>query len=267
MKLISLNIWGGRVYSELIEFVEHYRDTVDIFVFQEVYNTPTKNKYTRDTSTFQSPFSNVFPPRATIYHDLLEKLPNHTSYFESAQDNFDYLGKVDFELSFGLASFVNKKHTISEYQSIFVFRDKNSLINRDNASMGRNIQIFTINNGITIINFHGLWNTLQKIDCPERIEQSKNIRKVLDTAAYPKILAGDYNLNPNTESLKMLEKDMVNLIKKNNITSTRSSLYEKENKFADYILVSPEITIKDFKVLSDTVSDHSPLYLEFDNEK
>lgn len=72
----------------------------------------------------------------------------------------------------------------------------------------------------------------------------------------------DLNVLPETESLKILEKDLKNLIKEYNITSTRSSLYPKENKFADYVLVSPEIKVLDFKVLPDTISDHAPFYLE-----
>ena len=56
---------------------------------------------------------------------------------------------------------------------------------------------------------------------------------------------------------------MRNLIKENNITSTRSSHYEKDVKFADYILVSRDIKIRTFEVLKDIVSDHLPLFLDF----
>lgn len=41
MKLVSLNVWAGRVFDPLMNFVsEHARDT-DIFCFQEVFDTPT----------------------------------------------------------------------------------------------------------------------------------------------------------------------------------------------------------------------------------
>jgi endonuclease/exonuclease/phosphatase family metal-dependent hydrolase len=55
---------------------------------------------------------------------------------------------------------------------------------------------------------------------------------------------------------------LINLIKKYNITSTRTSIYTKPDKYADYVLVSPNIEVIDFKVLPDEVSDHAPLYLE-----
>lgn len=52
------------------------------------------------------------------------------------------------------------------------------------------------------------------------------------------------------------------LIKEYGITSTRTSLYTKPNKFADYVFVSRGIKIIDFKILPDEVSDHTPLFLE-----
>ena len=42
MKLISLNTWGGRVYSKLAEFLESKKKEVDIFCFQEVLDANSK---------------------------------------------------------------------------------------------------------------------------------------------------------------------------------------------------------------------------------
>jgi endonuclease/exonuclease/phosphatase family metal-dependent hydrolase len=78
-----------------------------------------------------------------------------------------------------------------------------------------------------------------------------------------RILCGDFNLLPNTDSLTILEQGMRNLIKEYPVTSTRSRFYEKPDKFADYILVSPEVVVEDFQVLDEAVSDHLPLLLEF----
>jgi endonuclease/exonuclease/phosphatase family metal-dependent hydrolase len=83
----------------------------------------------------------------------------------------------------------------------------------------------------------------------------------LDT---PKILCGDLNLKPDTQSLKILEEGMVNQIAINNIKSTRSvQYYPKAERFADYIFISKDIHVNSFKVLPDEVSDHLPLFLDF----
>lgn len=56
---------------------------------------------------------------------------------------------------------------------------------------------------------------------------------------------------------------MRNLVKKYHVTSTRSQLYTKPDKFADYILTSPEVIVEEFKVLAEELSDHLPLLLTF----
>jgi len=68
---------------------------------------------------------------------------------------------------------------------------------------------------------------------------------------------------PDTESMAILETSMRNLIKENWVDSTRSHLHKGETKFADYVMVSPGVKIERFEVMQDTVSDHLPLFLEF----
>ncbi len=83
----------------------------------------------------------------------------------------------------------------------------------------------------------------------------------------PKILCGDFNLNIDTESLAMLEKqgNLRNLIKDHKVSTTRSALYPKKSimPFADYMFVSPEIGVRSFEVPDEPASDHLPMILEF----
>lgn len=39
MKLVSLNIWGGKVFAPLMDFVKHSAEDVDIYCFQEVFHS------------------------------------------------------------------------------------------------------------------------------------------------------------------------------------------------------------------------------------
>ena len=103
-----------------------------------------------------------------------------------------------------------------------------------------------------------------KTDTEERILQSKHIRDFIKRQNEQTILVGDFNLSPDTESLAIVEEGLRNLVKEYGVTSTRTSFYKKEEKFADYALASPDVNIVDFKVLPDEVSDHAPLYLEID---
>lgn len=121
-----------------------------------------------------------------------------------------------------------------------------------------------------IFNLHGAPFPEDKLDTSKRIEQSKKILDIMDSKNGTKILVGDFNLLPETESIKMIEnKGYKNLIEKFNIDRTRSFLgpYWKGSafqKFADYAFVSVEVKIKSFKVPHIEISDHLPLILEFD---
>lgn len=115
-----------------------------------------------------------------------------------------------------------------------------------------------------MVNVHGLWNGNGKTDTPDRLVQSDNIIKFIKNLDNPFVLCGDFNLLPDTESLKKFEEfGLRNLVREYNIRSTRTKFYDKEHKFADYIFVSKDIKVVDFKVMSDEVSDHSPLILDF----
>ena len=77
-----------------------------------------------------------------------------------------------------------------------------------------------------------------------------------------KILCADLNVEPNTKSLSILKEGNRDLIQEYGIISTRSS-FKNRSEVVDYVIVSTEIEVKDFKVLQDEVSDHMPLFLEF----
>lgn len=132
----------------------------------------------------------------------------------------------------------------------------------------RNIQyvkIDTKDGPRVIINFHGLWNGKGKGDSEDRLLQSDKIIDFIKKVSNPVVLCGDFNLLPETESLKKFEEmGLRNLIKENGITSTRTSLYTKPERYADYVFTSNDIKIKKFKVLPEEVSDHSALLLDFE---
>lgn len=245
MKLISLNTWGGIIEDELRDFIKRHSADTDIFCFQEIFDNAINARI--------EVLGNI---DINLYKTLTNLLPDHKGFYAPSQ--------VDDE---GLAVFVKPYIKLNEVGDVFVHRYRNAMEGDDGTTIGRNIQFIQFNqNGqeYTVINFHGLWNGGGKKDSPDRIEQSRKIREFMDTKAKGKIvLIGDYNLEPTTESVAILEKDMRNLIKEFGITSTRSHHYTKPVKFADYAIVSNDLTVQKFEVLQDPVSDHLPLLLDF----
>jgi endonuclease/exonuclease/phosphatase family metal-dependent hydrolase len=255
MKLITLNIWGGKVFQPLVEFLERNKD-VDIFCFQEVYHSETD----------KTEFHHIRP---NIYSEIKQVLTDFNSFYAPAQEGSYNEIQTDFSISFGLAMFVKKTIQIDAHEDVFVFRSKNSKQpGEDSAGIGRNLEHVTFkknDNTYSVFNLHGLWNGKGKSDTEDRLNQSKRTKEFMSHFKNNKtILCGDFNLMPDTESLAILESGMKNLVKEYGVISTRSSLYTKPLKFADYILTSSNVTVKDFKVLQDEVSDHLPLYIEFE---
>ncbi len=248
MKLISLNIWGGQILEPLLKFISEKKD-VDVFCFQEVLNE-TKDFPKGNT------IGNADSPSHDIYSKLQNILVGHNGYFAPRQDDE------------GLAIFIKKDIEVKTANDIFVYGFKNSWVDGNPETKGVNLQYVRLkvkDEVFTIAHIHGFYSRLGKTDTPERIQQSQNINSFFAKLEGEKILSGDFNLEYNTESVSILEKNLTNLIKKYNITSTRTSLYEdyKIDKFADYMFVSKDVTILDFKILPDAVSDHAALYLEF----
>lgn len=241
MKLISLNIWGGHVRKPLLDFIHACQD-IDVFCFQEVYhNAPEKISSEDRVVSLQ------------IFSELQSLLPDHEGYFRPVVDHI-----------YGLGTFVKNNIKVKEEGEVSI-HDNPAYPGRG-PTHSRNMQWLEChhNNKVyTIINVHGLWNGRGKSDSPERISQSHRIRQFMDSVNTPTILCGDFNLKPDTESMKILEQGMTNLIKTHKVASTRTSLYPKPEKFADYILISPDVKSNHFEVMMDEVSDHSPLLLDF----
>ncbi|MBI2621363.1 MAG: endonuclease/exonuclease/phosphatase family protein [Candidatus Levybacteria bacterium] len=259
MKLLCLNLWGGQVYKPLLEFIKQQKD-VDIFCFQEVMQSSV------------SKFSNK--AKTDVYNDLSKILKNYTGFLATPiLSGFDLKEKVDFDLKFGQATFVKKGIKVVSDETYFVYGQKGPVSfwkieknTRRYLDIPRNMQCLVIDQGnkkILIGNLHGFWMPVSKKDSPHRIRQSNKIREIFDQHPGPKILCGDFNLRPETKSMKILEENMRNLIVEYGIESTRSKHHRRTNKYADYIMVSADIKINRFEAMDAHVSDHLPLLLEF----
>ena len=78
------------------------------------------------------------------------------------------------------------------------------------------------------------------------------------------MLCGDFNIAPDTESIRIIGQGMRNLVRDRAVVTTRSALFEFScNEISDYVFVSPEVTVRSFEVPAVAVSDHFPLVLEF----
>jgi len=241
LQLITLNIWGGHVHEPLLDFFEQHQD-VDIFCLQEVYQGASEKISTDDRRVYLE-----------IFSEIQQKLPNHIGFFRPVVNGI-----------YGLATFVHKRvHVLEEGAREIHHSPDYSGMGPAHSTILQWLQCRRGDETFTVVNTHGLWNGQGKTDSAARIGQSEKILEFLTSIHTPIILAGDFNLRPDTKSLAMLEQNLKNLITLNGITSTRTRFYPKDELFADYILTSPEVEVQAFEVLKDEVSDHAPVLVLF----
>jgi len=137
MKLITLNIWGGKVFKPLMDFFrEHSKDT-DIFCLQEVFNNPP-----HISSKIQ-----IKSAKEDIYQDIEKVLTDFDGYIAPAQDGEE-----------SLCMFVKKKLVVQEIADHFIYRWRNAMVGNDASTYGINVQYAKFNKNkkdYLVCNLHG----------------------------------------------------------------------------------------------------------------
>lgn len=259
MKLVCLNIWGATQGKILFDYLLEQSKTTDIFCLQEVYSAGKG-----------APKIHI-EGRMFGLGELTNLLPDFVPFFEVKSSG--YVGnaeaKVDWPVDWGMAMFVRNNIKIQNYTAEIIGK-----ADFDGTSPIEGLvkaQILTIQGKegkMHIVNMHGMSRPGNKLDTSKRLAQSHKLLNVLDTLPKaPIVLCGDFNLMPETESIRMIEQKFNNLIKTFNITNTRNEIswnrYNNRQYFADYIFASPEIKVKSFEVPYNLVSDHLPMILDF----
>lgn len=249
MKVVSLNTEGGERGEIFFSFLRQHPD-VDVWCFQEVWNG---GEHMLQKEAAGRSLANR---KSTLLRDIQEVLPEYRAYF---RPNF-----YDF---YGLAVFVRSSITVLDEGERYIYREAGFVSDVNIGDHARILQYVTLETPqgpCTVVHLHGMWNGKGKEDSDERLEQSRRILSFVSERSEPVCIVGDFNLNPDTESIICFEQaGFDNLIKRFGITSTRTSFYTWTNRYADYAFVSPSIEVNDFKVLPEEVSDHAPLYVDF----
>lgn len=261
MKLVSLNVWGGRLYRPLMVFIRHQAIDTDIFCFQEIYHTASA-RHLRYRGH-----------RTHIFSEMNKVLKNFLPLYAPFVHGHELVPPVAYEISCGNAVYVKKNcfsHTTSSEFLIYERRGNERVDSRQHPRIyAQECRLRKGNVHYTIINVHGAAFPGDKLDTPERIAQSKNIIARLKKSKGNKIVCGDFNLYPKTKSITILEKPLKNLIKDYTITDTRGpinhAIYSgrEQQYFSDYTFVSRGVRVHAFEVPETSISDHLPMILTF----
>lgn len=258
MKLLDLNI-GIKLDNtkKVLDFIKN--EIADICTFQEAMNAI-------DNSCFD-----IFKSKNDIVKFAEYKYNEFAPLFIADGITKNNIVVRDFGGKAEQGSLIVSKHKIKEHHNQFYYNDYKYEYDATyfrEKDWCRSIQnaILEINGKeIQIINVHGIWNK-DKIGDERTVNQSKFILSKL-RKDIPVIVVGDFNLLPNTESIKILNNELINLIEKYDIKSTRPNFddgLDTGNIVCDYIFVNNKVKVNDFKVININISDHLPLLLDFD---
>ncbi len=224
-------------------------------VFLNTWNGEIKDGITEfirnqalDTDIFC--FQEVYPEMRQLARSILSDYEEFYAYKEISGDDFTQ------------ATYVNKKIKVIETGEV--------LDAQTDCGLGVNIKITFGNKIIQICNFHGCCQPGDKLDTPARLRQSIGLIEYFKDKKGLKIIGGDFNMLPDTESIRMFANNGYrDLIREFDVKTTRNrvawEMYPNNPQYhADYIFLSPEIRMKNFSVVNNEVSDHLPLILEIE---
>ncbi len=254
MKLITLNLWGGIVYEPLLEFIRREAASTDIFCFQEMLFGDRPE------------FTSVHRARVNLFQELSKLLPEFQAYPWPVLESTHFRSEPIDGFHSGQAIFMRQGIKVGTSGGFLTYRGESPSGTKSALLTGRCqwLEFGHNQEKFLLLNIHGLWQKdKNKIDTPERLVQSAIIKEFLASKSGKIIFVGDFNLIPDGQAFAILAEGFNDLIKKFNVQSTRTSFYTEPCRFADYILISPEIEVKNFAVLPDIVSDHLSLMLEF----
>lgn len=131
------------------------------------------------------------------------------------------------------------------------------------------IEIRLEHTNMFICNVHGKSRPGHKLDDEGRIKQSKELVEFFEDRNSPIVIGGDFNILPDTKSIKMFaEAGYRDLIKDYKIDTTRNrhawDRYPTKMYYSDYVFLNDKIKLKNFSVPKNEVSDHLPLIIEID---
>lgn len=264
MQIMSLNGWGGKLHDRLIPFLA--QAAPDVLCLQEVVHTPDSEKpwlSYRDQGI-------ELPQRANFFDEVSAALPDHVAVFCPAARGDLWDGDARIDSQWGLATFVHKSLAIVAQNQGFVHGQfgANGYGNHPRSRSAHAVRIYDFDKGYPIVigHMHGLRDLAGKQDMPARQMQAHRLAALVKSVAQEgdrMVVCGDFNVLPDSETFDILAKiDLVDLVVRHGFTDTRTSHYQKPQRFADYLLVNALTDYASFDVLKEPeVSDHCPLVL------
>jgi len=248
LKFINLNIWlGGKIFEPMFNFLK--TENADILTLQEVQNGQADD----------------LPDQLRSFNLLKEGLGYEYGYFAPCFLN-DYL---NYKTDRGNA--ILSRFPIRQKEYWFFDTEYGEFREGDVAKypvLPRTLQHAEIEvqeKILNVFNTQGIWDR-NGLDNPRRLKMGEIIaNKIKDKKNV--ILAGDFNMQANTESMRKIEKYLKNVFK-NELTTSFNMRQKTDQGYAtavvDMVYVNPNMKILEHTCPDVDISDHLPLVCTFE---
>lgn len=243
MKLVQLNIWGGKLEHQILSFID--QEQPDIVCMQEV------NDLKGPSGALFATLDEI-QEKSGLQHKFMS--PSYISRYQKRSNGFGNAILSRYPLTQ-----TNTTFTVGQYNPDFdLTEDDYNVRNLQHAVAdcnGRNLHIF---------NHHGFLVVDSKLGNDETLSQMKLIlSEIQKVIGQPVLLAGDFNLSPESESIALFDNSLRNLPKEHGLKSTYTQFNHHE-LVCDYIFVNNLVKVTKFGASKELVSDHKALILEFE---
>ena len=246
-KILQVNAWTGRIKYGLINLIK--KGDYDVVCLQEAI---WDKNHTKTLETFI---------------DTVDKIKEETGFeydFRSPIYGFKMLGdEVEFTQGNVILSKIPIKETeaktlcgeycVAERASNFEDIFENHAVIAQKA---------VLENGLAVFNYHGYWQK-DPLGSVDTVKYMKIVADMIKNSHSPAILCGDLNIIAESPAMRELDF-MQDLTATKGVKSTLHPVKVKENVACDHILITDDISCKNFQVIEDFVSDHKALEATLD---
>lgn len=235
-------MWGGRLAPQILQLVK--TENPDILCLQEAMDLPGGKG-----ALFVTP-------------EEIKEVIQAEHMFMSPVFTLNYMNRKA-----GFGNCIISKYPIIQTDTVFTAYEHTpdyDLLSQEPDM--RNLQyarlVLPDRSELHLLNHHGHHNHQHKRGDEETLRQCGIIADYAKNLDQRVLVNGDFNLDPDSESLGLISSLFTNLSVEAGLETTRTQLTHK-TEVCDYIFAGKDIKVGSFAALDEVVSDHKALVLNF----
>jgi endonuclease/exonuclease/phosphatase family metal-dependent hydrolase len=265
LRIACLNAWGGQVWQPLRRWLEGL--SPDVLCLQEVTRAPAPGPaWLRYGDAYRA-----LDQRADLFADVSACLPGHQARFAPAARGVlrDGEGR-EYPSEHGLGQWVAPHLAwAGQWQGFVHGAYRTGGWGPEPVPRACQVSRIVTEAGRSVVvgHLHGLRDPAGKEDTPARRQQWERLAAAVEAFRAPDepvVIGGDMNVLPGSELFAVMDRiGLRDLVTGRGHADTRTSLYPKPQRHANYLFVSEGAEIRVFDVpAAPEVSDHRPMILE-----